>query len=378
MGRRGHGEGTTYKRADGQWVAVLELGYEGGKRKRKYVYAPSQREVLQKLDLAKRKQREGANIQVDERQTVSAFLAYWLENCIKQTVRPRTYDSYCSMVRLHIAPSFEKVRLQKLSAQDINTLLNNKRAAGLSASTVKYIHSILHRALAQAQKWDIVPRNVASLVTPPRITRDEVQPLDPEQARRLLEVIRGHRLEALYSVTLAVGLRQGEALGLKWEDVDLEGKVIHVRFQLQRIDKEYRLTEPKTQRSRRTIPLPPFAIAALHAHRARQLEEKLIAGSDWVDSGLVFVTLRGTPLDAKNVTHRFQDLLKKAGLPRMRFHDLRHACASLLLAQGVSPRVIMETLGHSEIGTTMNIYGHVLPSLQREAADKIGAVLGGD
>jgi len=198
----------------------------------------------------------------------------------------------------------------------------------------------------------------------------------PEEARRLLDAARGDRLEALYSVALALGLRQGEALGLKWSDIDLEAGILRVRRAAQRIPHQgTQLVEPKTVRSRRTLVTPPVVVSALRAHRSRQIVERLAAGENWAELDLVFASQLGTLADGPNVTHRFHRLLKKAGLPPMRFHDLRHACASLLLVQGVHPRVVMETLGHSQISLTMNTYSHVLPALQREAADRMQAVL---
>jgi integrase len=220
--------------------------------------------------------------------------------------------------------------------------------------------------------------NAAAMVSAPRGTRQEPKVLTPEEARRLLDAARGDRLEALYSVALALGLRQGEALGLKWSDIDLDAGSLRVRRASQRIPHQgTQLVETKTQRSRRTLFMPPIVISALRAHRARQAMERLAAGEHWVDLDLVFPSAKGTLADGPNITHRFNRLLQRANLAPMRFHDLRHACASLLLVQGVHPRVVMETLGHSQISLTMNTYSHVLPALQREAADRMEAVLSG-
>jgi integrase len=199
--------------------------------------------------------------------------------------------------------------------------------------------------------------------------------MSPEQARAFLDLVRGDRLEALYTVALAIGLRQGEALGLQWNDIDLDTGTLSVRHALQRIGGKLQLVEPKTRLSRRTIAMPPIVVTSLRAHRARQLQERLWAGSRWQEGNYVFASRIGTPLDGTNVTHGLQATLIAAGLPRQRFHDLRHACASLMLAQGVHPRVVMETLGHSQISLTMNTYSHVIPSLQREAADRMEEVL---
>jgi len=238
------------------------------------------------------------------------------------------------------------------------------------------MHSVLRAALNQALRWRMVHYNAAAMVSAPRGTRREALALAPEEARRLLDAARGDRLEALYSVALALGLRQGEALGLMWSDIDLDVGMLRVRRASQRIPHQgTQLVETKTARSRRTLVMPPTVINALRAHRARQATERLAAGKRWIDLDLVFPSDRGTLADGPNVTHRFHKLLQRAGLPPMRFHGLRHACASLLLVQGVHPRVVMETLGHSQISLTMNTYSHVLPVLQREAADRMEAVL---
>jgi len=222
-----------------------------------------------------------------------------------------------------------------------------------------------------------VGRNVATLVDPPRSQRPDVTPLSPLQARAFLMAAQGDRLEALYSVAIALGLRQGEALGLRWADVDLDAGTLRVRHALQRIDGTLQLVEPKTKRSRRTIPMPPTVTATLRAHRVRQREERLVAGARWQEHDLIFPSTIGTPADARNVVRRFHAILDRAGLPAMRFHDLRHTCASLLLAQHIPPRVVMEILGHSNISMTLDIYSHVTPALQREAAQGMETLLVG-
>jgi integrase len=211
-------------------------------------------------------------------------------------------------------------------------------------------------------------RNVATLVDPPRVPHKEIEPFTPSQVRVLLEAIKGNRLEALYSVALAIGLRQGEALGLRWEDVDFQAGLIHARYELQRFEGKFHLVELKSRRSHRTLAMPPYIADKLREHGAMQREEHLLLGPEWHDNDLVFTSQTGRPLDGKNVTRAFQRLLRRAGLPKRRFYDLRHSCATLLLVQGVPARVVMEILGHSQIGLTMNTYTHVLPELSRAAA----------
>lgn len=377
MARRGANEGTIRERKDGRWEARVILTRPDGRRARRSLLGRTRGEVRDKLMAALRAEASGLPLPA-ERMTVGAFLDRWLRDSAKPSVRPRTYVSYASVVRVHLAPGLGQLPLARLSPQQVQAFLNAKSASGLSPRTVGYLRAVLRQALGQAERWGMVTRNVARLAEPPRISRREVRPFSPEEARRFIEVIRGDRLEALYLVALAVGLRQGEILGLAWSDVDFEASTLTVRNALQRIDGALVLVEPKSATSRRVVALPTVAVDALRVHRLRQRTERLLAGSRWHDDprDLVFRTTVGTPMDGIAVTRRFQAVLRAAGLPRQRFHDLRHACASLLLAQGVAPRVVMETLGHSQIGLTLNTYSHVIPALGRAAADQMDAVLG--
>jgi integrase len=277
---------------------------------------------------------------------------------------------------LHIKPVLGHITLAKLRPTDVQRLINMKRAEGQSARSVQYIHAILRSALATAQRWEYVTRNVATLVDPITVKRAEVMPFTPEEASKLLVAARGDRLEALYTVAMAVGLRPGEALGLSWEDVDLDAGLLRVRHALRRQDGRLVLVEPKTQRSKRTIALPVVCVKTLREHRHRQLEERLAAGERWNDHGLVFTTSIGTPLDERNVTRFFDRLQERAGVPRHRFYDTRHTAASLLLGQGVSARVVMEVLGHASYQLTMDTYTHVMPILMRDAADAMDRAFG--
>jgi integrase len=237
------------------------------------------------------------------------------------------------------------------------------------------MHQVLRTALGLAVRWDMVSRNVARLVDRPRIQRKSIQPLSPYEARKFIRAIHGHRLEALFSVALALGLRQGEALGLRWQDVDFSEGTLRVNNQLQRIGGKLVLVPPKTEKSRRTLVMPTTTVDRLREHEKRQVTEKLLAGSNWQQTDLVFANRVGAPTQARRVIEQFHAALDQAGIRRVRFHDLRHSCATLLLVQGVSPRVVMEVLGHSEIALTMNAYSHVVPELKREAAQKMEAIL---
>jgi integrase len=377
VAKRGALEGSIFQRKDGRWAASLHLGYRDGKRQRKTFYGTTRREVQEALTRALRDLQYGIAVKTDERETMAEYLHRWLESSAKHRVRPRTLVGYRLIVDKHLIPAIGRVSVARLSPDEVQRLLNRKTADGASPQTVRNIHACLRRALAQAVRWGVTTRNVATLVDLPRVERVEVVALSPAAARAVLEAVHGDKLETLVTVTLATGLRQGEALGLRWQDVDLEGNTIQVHHALLRMGSKVQLVEPKTSRSRRRIALPASVGVLLREHRKAQLQARLWAGTRWQEGDFVFTTSIGTPMDGADVTRRFQRLLAAAGLPRMRFHDLRHGAASLLLAQGVHARVVMEMLGHSTIALTMNTYSHVIPELQREAAYQMEAVLGG-
>jgi len=238
---------------------------------------------------------------------------------------------------------------------------------------------VLSTALAHAERQGLVARNVARLVVAPKVEQREIVPLDLDGAGRFLDAIRGDRLEALYRVALALGIREGEALGLRWQDVDLDDRIVRIRVQLQYNPqtKVLELVELKSPKSRRSINLPDFGVRALREHRTRQLEERLRVGEaweDWQGAGLVFTSEFGAPIPARNILRKLAKLRETAGLPGLRFHDTRHTCATLLLAQGVSEKVVMEILGHTNLQMTHR-YAHVLPPLRQGAADALDAAL---
>ena len=273
--------------------------------------------------------------------------------------------------------TFGRIPLSKLAPQDVQKLINRKLATGLSPRRCQYIHAVLRRALGEAERFGLVARNVAKLVKAPKVEQAEIEPFTPEEARAFIQAIRGERLEALYTLSIATGLRQAEVLGLSWKDIDLPCAELTVRTTLQRINGEFQFLEPKTARSRRTLALPDMVVKALRAHKGRQIGEMLQAGTEWQETGLVFTTEAGGPLGDRVVRARFYRILENAGLRRQRFHDLRHSCASLLIAQGAGSREVMEQLGHSTIVMTLNRYAHIFQEVQRESARKMGESLTG-
>jgi len=315
------------------------------------------------------------------RQTVEQFLTDWLENSQKHSVRARTYERYEEIVRLHISPVLGRHRLQKLTAQHVQAFYTQMLNEGLSPSTVEVFHTVLHKALDTAVKWGLIPRNVCDLVSPPHREQFEIKPLTLEQAHQLLAVARGHRQEALFALALSTGMRRGELVALKWQDINFVTGTLQVRRILTRIPskmpgKGYVEAEPKTQKSRRNVVIAPFALKCLKEHRLRQLEEKVKAGPAWQEHDYVFCTSVGTHLNpSKDVLDQLKVLLKKAGLPSIRFHDLRHSAATLLLSEGVHPKIVQELLGHTTISMTMDVYSYVLPSMQQDAIGRLNSAL---
>jgi integrase len=362
--------------ADGRWQARVDLGYVDGKRKRKAIYGTTRAQVARKLTAALHDHQRGLPLP-DERLTVESYLARWLEDVAKPTIRTSTFEGYERKVRRHVLPHVGRLALAKLGPRDLSELYAKLLANGLSPATVQYVHAILHRALDQATRWNLIPRNPADLVDAPRPERHEMAVLSPEQVSTLLTAAAGDRHEALYVVAVTGGLRLGELLGLRWADLNWENGTLQVRRTLGRT-KKYGLSfsEPKTQKGRRSVTLPQVAIEALRRHKARQNEEKMKLRNVWDDGDLIFPNEIGRPMERQNLVRRsFKLLLKKAELPDVRFHDLRHTAATLLLRLGEHPKVVQERLGHATIAVTMDIYSHVMPDLQRDAASKLDRLL---
>jgi integrase len=286
-------------------------------------------------------------------------------------VKATTFERYEQIARLHLKPSLGRVKLKGLTPAHVRGLYREKLEAGSSARTVRYMHTTLHKALKQAVMDGLIPRNATEAVTPPQSSREEMCPLTPEQAKLLLQVAHeaGDRLAALYVLAIHTGLRQGELLGLKWDDVNLEDGSLQVRRTLAITKNGPVLTPPKTTGSRRSVKLTSKAIEALKRHLERQLGEIDRIGSLWSENGLIFASEKGEPINRHNLTRRsFKPLLKRAGLPQIRFHDLRHTCATLLLTRNVNVKIVSEMLGHSTIAITLDTYSHVLPNMRDQAA----------
>ena len=373
--KRGNGEGSISRRKNGGWMAQYAV-YTAEGRKRKTLYGKTRAEVAAKLAEALSGREGGLTFDANNMK-LDDYLRLWLTDSVRDSVRPVTYEGYARQVRNHLTPTLGPIKLRTLTPAHLRGLYRDKLDSGLSPRTVQYIHVTIHKALKQALNDGLVPRNVAEAVKPPQVRREEIQPLTPEQTKRLVEFVSEDRLEALYVLAVTAGLRQGELLGLKWEDVDLDHGILRVKRTLSGIkDGKPVFGTPKTAKGRRSVKLTAKAVEALEKHRERQIEEWKQLVKLWRACDLVFPTRVGTPISRHNlVTRSFKPLLVRAGLPDIRFHDLRHTCATLMLVVGTNPKVVQEMLGHANVSITLNTYSHLLPNMQGEAVGRLDNLL---
>ena len=330
-------------------------------------------EAVQKLDELRRAKERGVALAAGPR-TVGQWMGEWLGTVkVQDGTRPSTLARYGQVIRTHIVPGLGRVRIDRLTPAEVQSFINGLHGRIAPATVVK-VHGVLRAALSDAERLDLVSRNVAKSVRPPRLGRVERRVLTTDQARQLLARAANHRHEAVVVIALSLGLRRGEILGLRWSDVNRAERTLWVRQALQRVDGELTMVAPKTHRSMRSLPLPATVLPALERLHARQAVDRLAAGPAWDDRGLLFTSGIGTPLDPRNVHRWFCELRSSLGLEWLRFHDLRHACATFLLSNGVDPRTVMEVLGHSTIRLTMDTYSHVLPERMHNAASVIDDV----
>lgn len=380
--KRSDGEGSIYfDRTRGTWVGVLVTGWHDGKPIRKKVRASSRAKAASRLrDL--REQVEAGQLPTGRIPTVSEWMTYWLDEIAAKKVRPSTLRGYRTYVDCYIKPLMGDRRLDRLSPENIADAWHHLQTVGrpgvedpkpLTSTSAHQAHRILARALRVAHQRGLVKQNVATLIDPPQPRDVEMEPLTKKQALAVLEAAKGRRNGARWRVALSLGLRQGEALGLRWDNVDLDAGTIAVRQALGRVKGQGLVLGPvKSRAGRRTIALPAQVLAELKAHRTAQNAERLAAGSWWQDGGFVFAREDGRPLDPKADWTEWKALLTEAGVPAARLHDARHTAATMLLLMGVEQRVVMEILGHSRITVTSK-YQHVVDEMHRDAAEKMDA-----
>ncbi|MEW6275567.1 MAG: site-specific integrase [Bacillota bacterium] len=395
MAKRGHGEGTIYKRKDGKWEAKASIGYDPatGKLKRITKYFETRKEAQDWLAKVQHEKNIGAFVE-PHKVTVGQWLDKWLADYKKLKLKPTTWAGYETLIRCHIKPAIGDIPLSKLQTGDLQRLykekLENGRVdgkGGLSVDYVRYMHAVIHETLKQAVKEQLIYRNVAESVNLPDKEEREMRLLKPEEMDRFLSLAEQDRLYAAFLLELGTGLRRGELLALKWNNVDLKSGVLSVKESLARVKvddpsknggRKTKLDylDPKTKSSKRIIPIPEDILKELKAHKARQNEERLFFGQNYHNENLVFCLEDGKPLDPRNFTRKFEGLLRRAGIPKTRFHDLRHTFATRLLELNEHPKIVQELLGHAKITTTIDTYSRVDSELKKKAAARLNELFG--
>ncbi len=309
-----------------------------------------------------------------QKQTLNEYLDVWLDTIAKPRLQYRTFKDYGDLLRRYVRESLGNIKLSDLKAVHIQTLYGKMLERGLSPRIVRYTHATLSSALKEAVKLDILPRNVATLVQLPKQTKKEMDVLSKHEAILFLETLEGERMATMFSFALASGMRCQEYLGLQWKDINFEQGTATVQRAVvwHRTGGGWHFSQPKTAKSRRTVPLPSTVMQELRRHRIRQNEERLKLGAAWHQNDFVFPSEIGTPLNPPNVTRHFKRILKKAEIrTSIRLYDLRHTTATLLLQAGINPKIVSERLGHATIVLTLDTYSHVLPNMQKDATDQL-------
>ncbi|WP_406264384.1 site-specific integrase [Actinacidiphila glaucinigra] len=371
--RNPNGAGTITKRKDGRYQAAVYVLQPDGTRARKFAYGKTwaecdikRRELLAKVE---------SGIPVPTRSAkLGEWLPYWLENVIKPRRKRTTFAKYEVHVRLYLVPMLGAKKLDALSVADVRRFLVRLEQQ-TTAATAKESHKVLRSALSAACREELIARNVVSLVEPPQVEQRDLSPWSLDETLDFLAAARTDPLYAAFVIAIALGFRRGEIIGLRWQDVDLEQRVIRVRKQRQRVHGEVYDDDPKGRRRKQSLPLPAMCVAPLRWQRMRQAAMRERAGEQWTETDYVFTTRTGRPVEPRNLYRSFTRVAGSAGLRVIRLHDARHGCATLLTAAGVAPRVVMEILGHSQIAVTMNVYTHVVQDTQREAVSHMDRLL---
>jgi integrase len=375
--RRANGEGTIYRRKDGRYEAAVYVLTTSGARKRIRRYASTREEAHKLLTAAKMQEQQGIPAP-DRSWRLGGYFDYWLENVVRPTKRPKTYVQYEMIVRLYLKPGLGTCLLSRLSVPVLQDFLNQKIRQRHSIRKVHIMRMVLSAALTRAQREELVSRNVARLVELPTYHRPEIQPWSIGEARDFLNAARADSLYPAFLILLLYGLRQGEVLGLRWQDIDLASAAIHIRQQLQRVGGMTFQGPLKTKAGRRDLPLMSLARDVLVSQRTRQDAARATAVSEWMGgstgNGLVFTTRSGRPIDPRNLLRSFHQICDRAGIRHIRLHDLRHTQATLLEALGVSPREAQLILGHAHVSTTEQIYTHPGMDSRRQALEQVEAL----
>jgi integrase len=381
VSRRGH----VYKRGD-SWTFILDTSLPGQRRRQKSKGGyRTKRDALAALNEAQSALQRGIYVEPSKLSVETFLLDHWLP-AVESGLRKSTLQGYRSAISNYVLPRLGETRLQAVTPDQLNAfygeLLKTGRKdgkSGLSPKTIHNIHVMLHKALHDAVRWSYLPRNVAQFSDPPKQTSSgkAMRTWTPDELRSFLEYVGNDPYYAAWVLAASTGMRRGEVLGLRWQDIDFDRRRLAIRQTIISVDYRVETSEPKTARGRRSVALDSGTVTALRAHRAAQNQEKLKLGEAYQDLGLVFCRADGTPVHPDRFTQMFDKHVKDSGLPRIRLHDLRHTHATLALAAGIHPKVVSERLGHSTVAFTMDVYSHAIPSMEAEAAETIANLVRG-
>lgn len=370
--------GSIQKRGDHSWRLTIDLGRdEDGKRRRTFLTVKGTKaEAQRQLRELVTNVDKGMPINTSKA-TVGEFLDQWMESYVRINTTPKTYYDYAGMIRRYLKPTLGRTFLKDLTPQHVQKMHADMYLQGLSARSVQYAHKVLKQSLKHAVRWNLIGRNVCELVDSPKPRRKEMKALDAADIRRLLDASSGSTYGHIFYLAVYTGLRRGELLALRWCDVDLQSKTLSVNKALTSIrGKGVVASEPKTRNSRRLVSLPPSATGLLRSLKAQRMEKYEAACVPWTETAYIFCNSDGGPVSPDTITHAFQRLAKELGFNDIRFHDLRHTHATLMLKQGVHPKIVSERLGHASVNITLDTYSHVLPGLQESAATLFDETLG--
>ncbi|QQE75684.1 site-specific integrase [Brevibacillus composti] len=361
-----------FRKRGSTWSFAISLGTDSETGKRKQI-TRSGFKTKKEAEIACAEmitKYESGELVISKKQTLTSYLEFWLENYAKTKLRQSTYTNHEVAVRSRIIPVLGHHELDKLSPLHVTKYLTELQKEDLSADYIKYLHAVLKKALNQAVKWQLIPKNIMDHVDPPRLAQKEIVTWTAEQANEFLSHAKEDKYYIGFVLAIYTGMRRGEILGLRWKDIDFEQARISVQQTLYRpANSGIIFQEPKTKSAKRRIAIPPFVVKELKAHLSKQNTLRDQYGPGYEDHDLVVCYDDGRPQDPRNLLRHYERIIKRSGLPYIRFHDLRHTHATMLLQLGEHPKVVSERLGHSRVGITMDVYSHVLPDMQKDAAD---------
>lgn len=372
--------GQIINRGKDTWYIRISLGRDvNGKRKFFSKTIRGTKKDAQKFLTAKLREKDLGVFIEPSAMSLDNFLNRWLEEIAQFKLRARTFETYEALLKRHVRNKLGAKKICDLQAFEVQRLYNEMRKDGYSPKTIRHVHNVFSSALKQAIKWKMLMHNPCDICELPRMEKKEMKYLSPEEASRFLEVAKEDKLYAVFVLAIETGMRPEEYFGLKWKDIDFEKKTVSVRRALVlKTGGGFIFTEPKTKQSRRSIPITQTVVELLKKHRKAQLEERISNAKRYQNFDLVFASEIGTPIQHQNFTRRhFKPIRDKAEVTKIRLYDLRHTTATLLLSSGENPKVVSERLGHASIVLTLDTYSHVLPSMQKDATDKMEKMLFG-